>query len=92
MPIIKDPVTGKIIYTQAQHPHNDGTTDSGVESATEFAIADDNDPLKQIHFDPSSQQTETTVTFKTQSTTPGTNVTITFPQLIRLSASPVLLH
>lgn len=81
MPVTKDG-QGRIIYTPKSTQHDGGIDlGTGVYPAGHFAVADEVDVLKQIQFDPSSQATNTVVRFKSQSLTPGVNVTYTFPNV-----------
>lgn len=76
MPITKDG-NGVIQYTPASDRFE--TSITGTHPADSIAICDNQDQLKQIKFDPSSQATNSNVIFKTQNAAAGTDVVITFP-------------
>jgi hypothetical protein len=74
MPITKDG-NGKLVYTAPLD--EDLAAETGVYARSGFAVSDDIDKLKQIKFDPSAQQSNSSVTIKSGAT--SGDVIITLP-------------
>ncbi len=82
MPITKDGTTSAILFTEASDRFKTKSTD--VHPASEFAICDSQDPIKQVQFDVSGQTTNTATTLAVVGTAART---ITFPDATTTLAS-----